>query len=151
MTTYHQIKKQHQYIKELTDILRRLITDKSFVEMETTCNLFFSYSNKVDSYFKMVETSVYQHMLVHSEEAVKKTAYRFMAGSCGIKRLFAQYKQTWCHNKKLRVRDHARFVQESEDIYKLILQRINDEANHLYPVIREMSEASKQSKVAAIA
>ncbi len=148
MTTYRQIKKHHQHIKELTYILRRLITDTSFVEMETTCNLFFSYSNKVDSYFKLVETSVYHRMLVSSDENVKKTAYRFMAGSCGIKRLFSQYKQTWCHNKKLRVRNHVRFVQESEDIFKLILQRINDEASHLYPVIREIE--AEQDKIESL-
>ncbi len=145
MILYDQIKQQHKEIKELTFILKLLIEDQSFAQMETTCNLFFSYSNKVDNYFKTIETSVYKHMLVHSDQNVKKTAYRFMAGSCGIKRIFNQYKRTWCHNKKLRVKNYARFVQESEDIFKLIMQRINDEAIHLYPVIKEISNKKKMA------
>ncbi len=140
MNKYHQIIQQRKEIKELTYILKLLIEDQSFVQMETTCNLFFSYSNKVDNYFKTIETNVYKHMLVHSDQNVKRTAYRFMAGSCGIKRIFNQYKKTWCHNKKLRVKNYSRFVQESEDIFKLIMQRINDEAIHLYPVVKEISD-----------
>lgn len=140
MTTYTKITNQHQQIKELTHILKLLIADQSFAQMDTTCSLFFKYSSKVEEYFRTVETSVYKHMLIHSDENVKKTAYRFMAGSCGIKRIFNQYRQKWCRNKTLRVRNHARFVAESEDIFGLILLRINDEAHHLYPVIKEMAK-----------
>ena len=139
MTTYTHITNQHQQIKELTYILKLLIADQSFAKMNTTCSLFFKYSTKVEEYFRTIETSVYKHMLIHSDENVKKIAYRFMAGSCGIKRIFNQYRQKWCHNKTLRVRNHASFAEESEDIFGLILQRINDEARHLYPVIKEIS------------
>ena len=144
MTIHQQITKQHQQIKELSFILKRLIEDQSFAQMETTCDLFFNYSTKVDHYFKTVESSVYKHMLVHSDENVKKTAYRFMAGSCGIKRIFNQYRQTWCHNKKLRVNNHPRFRQESEDVFKLIMQRLNDEATHLYPVIKGIETKKRE-------
>ncbi len=151
MSIYNTIKKQHKKIKELSYILNILIHDKSFCEMETTCDLFFSYSTMVDQYMKTVETNVYRYMLVHNDPQVKKTAHRFMAGSCGIKRIFSEYLKSWCRNKQLRVKNHQQFVQETEDIFNLISQRINDEKKHLYPVVKEMACARKKSRHAEIA
>ena len=59
-----------------------------------------------------------------------------------IKKLIGSYIKSWCPKKKpdsLAIAEHDRFLKESEEMFNLILQRIQDETERLYPMIKELS------------
>ena len=64
-----------------------------------------------------------------------------MSGSQEIKKIISTYTKTWCPKKKtdtLAIADHGRFIKESEEMFELILERIQNETEKLYPLVREL-------------
>jgi hypothetical protein len=41
------------------------------------------------------------------------------------------------------IKDHHTFVNETEDMFRLVLNRIQDETEQLYPLIRKVSGDSR--------
>ena len=70
------------------------------------------------------------------DQSVKHTASLFLSGSGEIKRVFEAYLRKWCNHKELRIKNHDKFVKETEDMFRLVLRRIEDETEHLYPLLR---------------
>ena len=72
-----------------------------------------------------------------------------MSGSQEIKRIIAAYMKDWCPKKKnadsLAITDYERFLKESEEMFELILERIQNETEKLYPLVRELSGDIKKA------
>ena len=65
----------------------------------------------------------------------------FMSGSQEIKKLINSYTKQWCPHRRpdeLLIGDHERFLKDTERMFEMILQRIQDETEKLYPLIRKM-------------
>jgi len=69
-----------------------------------------------------------------------------MGGSKEIKRIFAQYLSEWCRlkRKKLVIREYDQFLKETHEMFELVLDRLQDETEQLYPVIRDMIGAEQR-------
>jgi hypothetical protein len=76
---------------------------------------------------------------------VKNTADRFLSGSVEIKKIFAEYVKEWCSQKDrvLTIRNHGDFVKETAEMFELVLDRIQRETEHLYPLIRKLDDGDK--------
>jgi hypothetical protein len=86
-------------------------------------------------------------LLSSSDTKVNNTARMFMGGSQEIRRIFAQYTKTWCEKRKhaLHINNHDEFYEETGKMFDLILKRIQDETEHLYPLIREIKGDSQRA------
>ena len=82
---------------------------------------------------------VYQSLLIHKDTSINNTASRFVLGSAEIKRVFKQYLKRWCLNKSLRIKDHDKFVVETNEMFELVLSRIQDEVENLYPTVKKVA------------
>lgn len=138
MIGFEELNKQNHKIAELAKVLSYVIEDRSICDTDVTCDLFFDFADKVKTHLDLEDKELYQALLTHRETRVKNTANRFLSGSNEIKRVFGQYLKRWCKNKSLRIRDHDRFIQETNEMFELIMQRIVDETEHLYPTVREV-------------
>jgi TorA maturation chaperone TorD len=89
----------------------------------------------------------YTDLLTNSDTKVNNTARMFMGGSQEIRRIFAKYTKTWCEKRKhaLHISNHNEFYEETSKIFDLILKRIQDETEHLYPLIREIKGDSQRA------
>jgi hypothetical protein len=89
-----------------------------------------------------VDRNLYSKLLSHEDHNIQEQARNFMSGSQEIKKLISSYIKSWCPKKKpdsLAIAEHDRFLKESEEMFDLILQRIQDETERLYPMIKELS------------
>lgn len=147
MITYEELHQQNHKITELTNVLQRLLGDRLLCDSDITRDLFFRYVENVKSHLEIIDNSLYPQLLTHSEQQVRLTADRFMSGSTEIKRIFAAYLKDWCQvkNKNLLIKDYDRFVKESNDMFDLVLNRIEIETEHLYPLIRKLSGSEKKA------
>lgn len=138
MVAFETLNQQNDKITELTNVLNYLIDDRAMCDTSITCDLFFEYVDKVREHLDLEERELYQQLLAHKDNKVCNTARLFLSGSGEIKRVFNQYLKRWCKNKALSIRDHTQFVKETREMFELVLRRIEDEVEHLYPTAREV-------------
>jgi hypothetical protein len=146
MITFEELNTQNHEITELTNVLSYLLADRSMCDSEICCELFYRYSDKIKTHLDKVDHT-YTDLLSHADSRVNNTARMFMSGSQEIRRIFAQYTKTWCGKRKslLAINSYEKFYQETMGIFDLILKRIQDETEHLYPLIREVRGDSQRA------
>jgi hypothetical protein len=86
---------------------------------------------------------MYSQLLTHEDHEIQKLARNFMSGSQEIKKIIAAYIKTWCPKKKadtLAIAEYEKFLKESEEMFELILERIQNETEKLYPLVRELND-----------
>jgi hypothetical protein len=64
-----------------------------------------------------------------------------MSGEVEIKKVFAEYLKKWCskRGKELRIGDYEAFAKETEEMFEMVLDRIQDESEKLFPLVREVT------------
>jgi hemerythrin-like domain-containing protein len=139
MISFEELNHQNDKITELSNVLSYLIDDRSICDTSVTCELFFEYVDRVRQHLDVEERELYQGLLAHKDNKVCNTAKMFLSGSGEIKRVFSQYLKRWCKSKELRIKDHDQFVKETREMFALMLRRIEDEVEHLYPTVREVN------------
>lgn len=139
MITYDELNSQNHKITELTNVLSYLLKDRQMCDTGICCDLFYQYRDRIKAHLDVVDHT-YSSLLSHSDNKVNNTARSFMGGSQEIKKIFTQYSKQWCakHKQELRISDHKKFIKETDDLFELVLNRIQDETEHLYPLIREI-------------
>ena len=146
MITYDELHSQNHSITELSNVLLYLFKERSMCDTGACCELFYRYMDKVKDHIDLVDTNMYSKLLSHDDHEIQTLARNFMSGSQEIKRIMHEYTREWCPRKRsdtLSIRDHDKFLKDSEDMFELILQRIQMETEKLYPLIRELSGEQK--------
>jgi hemerythrin-like domain-containing protein len=146
MITYDELHSQNHSITELSNVLLYLFKERSMCDTGACCELFYRYMDKVKDHIDLVDTNMYSKLLSNDDHEIQKLARNFMSGSQEIKRIMQDYTKAWCPRKRgdtLSIRDHDKFLKDSEDMFELILQRIQMETEKLYPLIRGLSGDQK--------
>ena len=141
MLTFDDLNEQNHKITELTNILHHLLGDRFLCDSEITCELFFRYVGSVKEHFEVTDNNLYSKLLTHGEQRTRNTAQRFIGGSKEIKRIFGNYLKKWCSLKKkqLVIKEYDQFRKETEEMFDIVLNRLQDETERLYPLIREVT------------
>lgn len=144
MITFDELNSQNHQITELSNVLLYLLKDRSMCDTDTACSLFFSYMDKVRDHLAVVD-QLYTTLLQDQRQEVHKVANNFMSGEQEIKKIMARYSKDWCDKKKRAVviADHQRFLKDTREVFDMILSRIQDETEKLYPLVRELRGDSK--------
>jgi len=140
MLSFDELNEQNHKISELSQVVLHLIRERAMCDMDTTCDIFFMFVDTVNNHFKLEDTNVYGKLLSHSDKKVTNVASQFMSGSVEIKKIFQNYIKKWCHNKRLRVKNHEDFVKDTEEMMRLVLNRVQDETEKLYPLVRKVNK-----------
>lgn len=141
MVSYQQLHQQNHKITELTNILQHLLGDRSLCDSEVTCDLFFSYVNAVKEHMAVTDSAMYSKLLGAGDQRMNNLANRFMGGSREINRIFSAYLKRWCkmRNKRLVIKQYDEFMRDTQEMFDMVLERIQDETEHLYPAVREVT------------
>ncbi len=138
MVSFTELHSQNHNITELSKILFQLINKRSLCDLDVTCDIFFDYITKVKAHLDLEERELYRDLLTHSEKDVTANAKKYLSGSSEIKHVLKDYLKRWCRNKSLRIKDHEKFVKDSEEIFDLVNDRITDEVENFYPMVRKI-------------
>jgi hemerythrin-like domain-containing protein len=140
MITYSELNEQVHRITELSNVLRYLFEDRSMCDTGSCCELFYRYIELVKKHIELVDKNMYKELLISPDEKLNKVAKNFMSGSVEIKRILKEFTTTWCDKTKaLHINDHARFLKDTNELFELVLQRILDETERLYPLVRSLN------------
>lgn len=140
MITYDELNTQSHEITELSNVLSYLLSDRGMCDTDTCCELFYRYGEKLEKHLDTVDHT-YTTLLNSQDERAKSVAHNFMGGSQEIKRIFGKYRKKWCGRRghKLHIADHDAFLRETSELFSLILNRVQDETEQLYPLIRTVT------------
>ncbi len=145
MITFAELHGQIHKITELSNVFLYLIQDRAMCDTACARDLFFEYKQRVKEHIELVDQKLCGKLISYPDQKVKNTADRFLSGSTEIKKIFSDYIKEWCSekDKTLTIRDHSEFVKESEEMFDLVLDRIQRETEHLYPLIRKLEDGDK--------
>lgn len=143
MVSFTELNNQNDSITELSNVLSLLIDERAIWDTRVVGNLFFAYVDKVKEHLDMEERELYQSLLLHNDQRTRQIANKFLSGSGEIKRVFGQYLRRWSRSRGLRINDHDQFARDTREMFQLVLNRIEDEVEHLYPTVREVQSAQK--------
>ncbi|WP_299877486.1 hypothetical protein [uncultured Cocleimonas sp.] len=144
MITYDELNEQNHKITELSNVLAILLKDRLICDSETCCKLFFNYIDRVNEHMHDVEANLYTDLLRHSSSEINNTAKNFMSGSQEIKRIMNSYVKKWCNKSSQALsigKNHEKFMRETDEMFEMVLSRIQSEIEHLYPTIRAVNSA----------
>ena len=141
MVNYQELHQQNHKITELTNILQHLLGDRSLCDSEVTCNLFFDYVNMVKEHMAVTDSDMYSTLLGSGDQKLSNIANRFMGGSREINRIFSAYLKRWCKikNKELVIKEYDTFMQDTQEMFDIVLDRIQNETEYLYPAVRKLT------------
>lgn len=142
MTTYEELNEQNHHITELSNVLRYLFKDRAMCDTHSCCDLFHNYMNLVEHHIDIVDREMYGDMLKDSDTKVNNVAKNFMSGSVEVKKILKNFSKQWCvnkHKKALQISSHNEFLADTEQLFDIVLQRILDETEHLYPMVRSLN------------
>ena len=142
MISFEQLHEQNHKITELTNILEHLLGDRSLCDSQVTCDLFFDYVNTVKDHMAVTDSGMYSQLLSSGDQKLSNVANRFIGGSREINRIFSAYLKRWCKikRKELVIREYDAFMKDTEEMFQLVLDRIQNETEHLYPAVKQLME-----------
>ena len=146
MLTYDELNQQNHAITEMSNVFLYLIQDRAMCDTGIVCDLFFDYVEKVKNHLEEQDNHMYTSILRDGDAPDKLVAENFMSGSKEIKRIFQSYQKKWSNTRGhyLRISNYPKFLKETEDMFELVLKRIQDETEHLYPLVRSISGDSEK-------
>lgn len=146
MVAFAQLHAQNHKITELSNVFLYLVRERSMCDTDVACDVFFDLTNRVKEHMELIDRELCGKLISHPDQSVKNTADRFLSGSTEIKRIFATYVKEWCSQKRhaLTISDHSSFVKDTEQMFALVMDRLQRETEHLYPLIRTLEGDGKQ-------
>lgn len=146
MVSYEELHQQNHKITELTNILQHLLGDRLLCDSEVTCDLFFEYVTAVKEHMAVTDSGMYSKLLGSGDQKLNNIANRFMGGSREINRIFSAYLKRWCKikNRELVIREYDAFMQDTQEMFEIVLDRIQNETEHLYPAVRKLTGDSRE-------
>jgi succinate dehydrogenase flavin-adding protein (antitoxin of CptAB toxin-antitoxin module) len=142
MIIYEDLHRENHNITELSNVLLYLFRDRAMCDTTTCCELFHRFTDKIYDHIDLVERNLYSGLLTHDDHTIQSVAKNFMSGSQEIKKLVAAYMKKWCPKQPgetMEIREYEHFLSESEEMFSLVLERIQDETEKLYPLVRELN------------
>ena len=141
MITFEQLHAENHKITELSNVFLYLIKERSMCDTGIACDVFFEYVDRVNNHLELVDKHLYTKLLNSPDQAVRQKADRFMSGSHEIKRIFKDYCAKWARpaGRQLLIRNHKKFVRDTQDVMDIVLDRIQRETEHLYPLVRQVT------------
>ena len=144
MITYDDLNEQNHRITELSNVLGYLFKDRSMCDTDSCCILFNNYVALVKDHVDTVDKNMYRELLNSPDEKINNVAKNFMSGSVEVKKILKSFSKQWCPSKNkgdLKISNHKVFLDATNELFDIVLQRIQNETEHLYPLVRSLSHS----------
>lgn len=145
MVSYKELYEQNHRITELSNVLRYLFKDRSMCDTSTSCELFRNYVKLVQEHIDTIDKNMYTDLLKTSDEDTSNVVRNFMSGSIEVKRILTKFSKDWCPAKntgQIKFKDHGKFTEATDELFDIVLKRILDETEHLYPLARNIKRVA---------
>ena len=136
MYSLDELKAQNQEISDLCAVLSVLVEQPSLHNNPYVCELMGRFKEKVWIHLVFEDNTIYSALSRHDNTAVSGIAQDFHDSARQIKKRFSSYVRRWC-NPAVGEHEHDELVQESREIFQLIMERVKYENEKMFPLVME--------------
>lgn len=136
MIDLSELHSQNHRIQETAKVYRYLVGNRAMCDTEVAGCLLFDYAHRVEDHLEQVDRHLSTRLLTCQDPRAQIQARKFLAESLFLKKLLADYVKRWSRKegRQLLIKDHARFLKDTDEMVDLVLDRIQRETEHLYPL-----------------
>jgi hypothetical protein len=151
MISYEELHTQNHKITELSNLLGHVLTERTLCDNGECCHLFSKYMDEVNQHMDVVDRNLYSELLLSDDVKLNNTAKSFMNGTVEIRRIMKQYVSKWCNKSDKRFsfsskgKNFDQFLEDSEQMFTIILDRIQKETEGLYPLVRQLQDERRHA------
>ena len=151
MISYEELHSQNHKITKLSNLLSHILAERSLCDNGECCQIFTNYMSQVNEHMEAVDRNLYSELLLSEDTKLNNTAKSFMEGSMGIKRIMKRYVSRWCTKTGKRFafgkqgQNYDKFLEDSEAMFSIILDRIQKETELLYPLVRRLQDEQQEA------
>ncbi len=151
MISYEELHAQNHKITELSNLLSHVLTERTLCDNGECCQIFTNYMQEVNQHIEAVDRNLYSELLLSEDLRVNNTAKSFMEGTVEIRRIMKQYVSKWCSKEGKRFsfdeqgNSYDQFLEDSNTMFGIILDRIQKETEGLYPLVRQLQQEQRRA------
>ena len=136
MIALEEFQKENAEIFDLCQVLGTLIDQYTLRKNPIVCELLDRFIDRVGKHLRHEDRSVYGDLLAQRTPEAKRLASHFLGNTQELKRICKSYEKDWCHHPHTE-KEHAVYVKESQQIFKLVCDRIDFENDKIFPVFMD--------------
>ena len=151
MISYEELHTQNHKITELSNLLAHVLTERTLCDNGECCLIFSNYMKEVNLHMEAVDRNLYSELLLSEDVNINNTAKSFMNGTVEIRRIMKQYVSKWCNKTGKRFafdkngKNYEQFLEDSNQMFSIILDRIQKETEGLYPLVRRLQDDQRRA------
>lgn len=130
---------RHADLLRMIEDLQSLLTPEMLKirpNARTAYELLCELGTTVKDHLGDEDRSIYPSLLIHDDPRVKSLAWGFISGEKPLRQTFDNYHKKWLKNCDFNFTED--FVNESQDIFKMVAERIERETQVLFPKLLEI-------------
>ena len=138
---------QNHKLTELSNVFVYLARERALCDTETISRLFFDYGEKLPVHLEQVDLLVKKHLLADPDPRTVNLARKLVADSRLLRSNYDKYLKHWTESgrQRFRIANHQAFVRETEELFDLILDRIQRETEFLYPLLKRVEGGGRRA------
>jgi hypothetical protein len=102
----------------------------------TAYHMLCDLAAKVRAHLAEEDKGLYPALLIHEDPKVKSIAWGFTSGEKPLRQMFDDYYKKWLKNCDFKF--SSDFVRETDDIFEMVLRRVEREEQILFPKLLEI-------------
>ena len=129
---------QGELLRMIED-LRLLLTPEMLKvrpNAKSAYQLLCDLGTKVKVHLGEEDRGLYPSLLIHEDPRIKSLAWGFISGERPLRQSFEEYYKKWLKNCDFNFTEA--FIHESQDIFRLVYERIERENQVLFPKLMEI-------------
>ena len=138
MTSISKLRSQNGEICELSRVLSILVRDNSVCDTQIVRELFRRFVDSVLHHLAMEEGTLYAKLLNHQDSDLNNLSSKYLENSADLKRFFLKYQRQWC-KASIQLDGNDEFVEDTNALLRLILQRMSAENEEFFPAVDRVS------------
>lgn len=128
-----ELENENREIDDLRVVLSVLIANSDLRNNAVFCELLDRFRGKLESHLNHEARALYPEMLSHRDQSLNQVAVMFVNNTHELERILNGYTKRWC--KKYNSGDRDLFINETEEIFRLVDERLHMETTQLFPAL----------------
>lgn len=135
MVVIDELEKENKEIVDLAMVLSTLVDHAELRSNPVFCEMLQRFMDRIHAHLSHEARSVYSDLLSDREKGSNDVASRFISNAHALNKIINGYTKRWCSAIPTS-EHHQEFVDETQEVFSLLNERIHLESKHLFPMLQ---------------
>ena len=130
------LQQENRDMADLELVLGELIGKPELRSNPVFCELLERFVTGINAHLSHESRSVYRELLNHADQKTNDVASQFISNTHELQKIIGSYTKRWCKASP-SAKNREQFMDETQEVFQLLNDRIKMENTHLFPVLQE--------------